>query len=184
MGRLQQRWTRVVLMALTAALAFSVGLTMGGLMGSLGLPVRLRAALAAGNPPAVAVLPAPANPDRPEDATAPQDPLRSRISLPPTATSTLVATPAQPATLVPVAPIVAIATLGPPPTAILEPIGEDNLAPLAAPTPAALFAEATAPRLALSGLRHEWQTWNNCGPATLATLLSNWGSPLTQADIG
>lgn len=36
----------------------------------------------------------------------------------------------------------------------------------------------------LAGLRHEWQTWNNCGPATLATYLSYYGSGLDQAAIG
>lgn len=29
-----------------------------------------------------------------------------------------------------------------------------------------------------------WQTWNNCGPATLAMNLSYYGSTLTQAEIG
>jgi len=36
----------------------------------------------------------------------------------------------------------------------------------------------------LAGIRHEWQTWNNCGPATLAMYLSYFGSPLDQAAIG
>lgn len=36
----------------------------------------------------------------------------------------------------------------------------------------------------LTGLRHYWQTWNNCGPATLAMNLSYYGSPLDQAEIG
>lgn len=47
-------------------------------------------------------------------------------------------------------------------------------------------APATEPPAAasLTGLRHEWQTWNNCGPATLATYLSYYGSSLKQADIG
>jgi hypothetical protein len=35
----------------------------------------------------------------------------------------------------------------------------------------------------LTGLTHAWQTWNNCGPATLATYLSHSGSTLTQADV-
>lgn len=41
-----------------------------------------------------------------------------------------------------------------------------------------------APAVELTGLRHEWQTWNNCGPATLAMYLSYYDSSLTQADIG
>ena len=36
----------------------------------------------------------------------------------------------------------------------------------------------------LSGLRHFWQTWNNCGPATLAMNLSYYGVALDQAVIG
>ena len=40
------------------------------------------------------------------------------------------------------------------------------------------------PAHALTGIRHEWQTWNNCGPATLAMQMSHFGSPLDQADVG
>jgi tetratricopeptide (TPR) repeat protein len=36
----------------------------------------------------------------------------------------------------------------------------------------------------LAGLSHMWQTWNNCGPATLAMNLSYYGSTLSQADVG
>lgn len=39
------------------------------------------------------------------------------------------------------------------------------------------------PTLSLTGFRHAWQTWNNCGPATLSMQLSYFGSPLTQEDI-
>lgn len=35
----------------------------------------------------------------------------------------------------------------------------------------------------LSGLTHLWQTWNNCGPATLAMNLSYFGRQVSQADI-
>jgi len=34
----------------------------------------------------------------------------------------------------------------------------------------------------LTGLRHEHQGWNNCGPATLTMLLSYWGCERTQQD--
>jgi hypothetical protein len=37
--------------------------------------------------------------------------------------------------------------------------------------------------VALAGLRHEWQTWNNCGPASLSFMLSYYGSALRQADV-
>jgi len=50
-------------------------------------------------------------------------------------------------------------------------------------TPRALYAAAQQ-AAALGGIRHEWQTWNNCGPATLAMYLSYFGSPLNQAAIG
>ncbi len=36
----------------------------------------------------------------------------------------------------------------------------------------------------LTGLRHEWQTWNNCGPATIAMNLSYFGSTIDQAQAG
>lgn len=53
--------------------------------------------------------------------------------------------------------------------------------PTVAPTPLHQPASAS---VQLSGFSHEWQTWNNCGPATLAMNLSYYGSTLTQADIG
>lgn len=52
--------------------------------------------------------------------------------------------------------------------------------PTATPTPAYRPA-ATA--VALTGFTHTWQTWNNCGPATLAMHLSYFGSTLSQADV-
>lgn len=55
--------------------------------------------------------------------------------------------------------------------------------PLPSPTPAPLHRPAL-PSVHLSGLRHFWQTWNNCGPATLAMNLSYYGSTLDQAAIG
>jgi tetratricopeptide (TPR) repeat protein len=39
------------------------------------------------------------------------------------------------------------------------------------------------PAVRLTGLTHAWQTWNNCGPATLAMNLSYFGSRTTQAEI-
>ncbi len=50
------------------------------------------------------------------------------------------------------------------------------------PTPAPLYAPTKA-SVELTGLRHEWQTWNNCGPDTLAMNLSYYGLALTQADV-
>ncbi|MCC9076251.1 C39 family peptidase [Litorilinea aerophila] len=53
-------------------------------------------------------------------------------------------------------------------------------APTATPTP---FIQPPQVAVTLTGLRHMWQTWNNCGPATLAMALSYYGSSLDQADI-
>ena len=55
-----------------------------------------------------------------------------------------------------------------------------TISPSTTPTP---VYQTTAPTVELTGFRHEWQTWNNCGPATLAMYLSYYGSSLTQADI-
>ncbi|MBO9393832.1 MULTISPECIES: C39 family peptidase [Caldilinea] len=53
------------------------------------------------------------------------------------------------------------------------------------PTPFPTRSIAPAqPSALLSGVRHEWQTWNNCGPATLAMNLSYYGSLLDQGAIG
>ena len=67
----------------------------------------------------------------------------------------------------------------PSPTATPEPTATST--PTATATPAPLVM---AGAWRLSGLRHAWQTWNNCGPATLATYLSYYGSELDQAAIG
>jgi tetratricopeptide (TPR) repeat protein len=69
----------------------------------------------------------------------------------------------------------------------------NHVAEVVAPTPlstatvipeVAPLYQPPAPSMQLSGLAHFWQTWNNCGPATLATNLSYYGSTLDQADIG
>ena len=44
--------------------------------------------------------------------------------------------------------------------------------PSSEPTPS---PTALSSRVLLSGIRHEYQGWNNCGPATLAMALSFWG---------
>jgi hypothetical protein len=49
---------------------------------------------------------------------------------------------------------------------------------LITPTPTLTpFPSATPPppALKLNGIRHEWQTFNNCGPANVAMILSYWG---------
>ncbi len=62
----------------------------------------------------------------------------------------------------------------------VAPISAPAVAP---PTPVPSHQPA-AQRVELTGFNHQWQTWNNCGPATLSMNLSYYGSPLTQADIG
>lgn len=47
--------------------------------------------------------------------------------------------------------------------------------PTPSPTPVASYT--------LTGLRHERQGWNNCGPTTLAMALSFWGRAETQYDV-
>ncbi|MCX7853012.1 MAG: C39 family peptidase [Caldilineales bacterium] len=71
-------------------------------------------------------------------------------------------------------------TLPPSPTATPTdtPIPTATLAPTATPAPV-----ASAEVVRLTGIRHAWQTWNNCGPATLAMHLSYFGSALTQEDV-
>ncbi|MBI1299826.1 hypothetical protein GC175_33290 [bacterium] len=61
-----------------------------------------------------------------------------------------------------------------------------SLPPTAVPptaTPAPIYAQA-GESATLSGFSYIRQTWNNCGPATLAMNLSYWGSSLDQATIG
>lgn len=58
--------------------------------------------------------------------------------------------------------------------------------PTAPPAPQALPPHTSAslpPSAQLSGMRHQQQTWNNCGPATLSMLLSYFGGTDTQGDI-
>ncbi|MFQ5855870.1 MAG: tetratricopeptide repeat protein [Anaerolineae bacterium] len=57
---------------------------------------------------------------------------------------------------------------------------------LPTPTPTSTPTPSPSPLPAatlLSGFTHAWQTWNNCGPATLAMNLSYLGHPEAQADI-
>lgn len=66
------------------------------------------------------------------------------------------------------------------------PLPTDTPAPTATPPPAPPVAleQPVQPAVELTGFRHYWQTWNNCGPATLAMNLSYYGSALDQSDIG
>jgi tetratricopeptide (TPR) repeat protein len=62
--------------------------------------------------------------------------------------------------------------------------------PSSEPTPAPTDLPHVAPRVQLpppsvklTGISHWWQTWNNCGPATLAMNLSYYGRKSSQADV-
>jgi hypothetical protein len=70
---------------------------------------------------------------------------------------------------------VLIPTATPPPTATVPPLP---------PTAPAVAHQSAQPAVTLTGFTHMWQTWNNCGPATLAMNLSYFGSTLGQAEIG
>lgn len=67
----------------------------------------------------------------------------------------------------------------PAPTATAKPKAT-AVAAKAAPTRDSAFP----PALRLEGLAHYWQTWNNCGPATLSMNLSYFGIKIGQEKIG
>ena len=79
-------------------------------------------------------------------------------------------------------PTPAATLLPPPPLTLPTDAGLPRAAPTAVLTPKPLF-QAAAAQVMLAGVRHEWQTWNNCGPATLSFQLSYFGSALCQEDI-
>ena len=42
--------------------------------------------------------------------------------------------------------------------------------------------EGLSSQVQLTGLTHQWQTWNNCGPATVTTQMSYFGRSESQAE--
>lgn len=66
------------------------------------------------------------------------------------------------------------------PTPEPQPTLEPTVAPTETPAPQ-LFSPA-GPTAYLTGIRHEQQTWNNCGPATISMLLSRFGRTETQRE--
>ncbi|MGH2543915.1 MAG: C39 family peptidase, partial [Ardenticatenaceae bacterium] len=116
----------------------------------------------------------------PVSAVAPEEALQ-RLQLAPVATPAL----ADPAAS-------AVQSAGPPVEGAQAPVTEGNASPAmegeqsepAAPVvPERTTVPLFLPPLAsahLEGLRHEYQGWNNCGPATLAMNLSFYGRPETQ----
>lgn len=76
-------------------------------------------------------------------------------------------------------PQVYTATSMPSPTPLpLDQLATPPPTPLPAVTPTLLPG-----KIQLSGMRHEYQGWNNCGPATLSMALSFWGWQGDQYDI-
>jgi tetratricopeptide (TPR) repeat protein len=57
------------------------------------------------------------------------------------------------------------------------------LPPTFTPPPTPLPTPTPPISVTLTGLRHEHQGWNNCGPTTLAMALSYWGRNETQYDV-
>ena len=74
-----------------------------------------------------------------------------------------------------------LATLPPPPVT-----GQESTAvPSATPSPTAVPTNTPLPipaSLRLDGFTHQFQTWNNCGPATIAMALSYYGMNLDQSE--
>lgn len=151
-------WLRnpAVIAVMVILLAGGAVLAAGSLRygGFEGLRLRARVAMASHSLPAEHSLPRPAT-RTPKSASV-------AIDLPPSATPIPPVSPALPAT-------------------VAEPAGPST------PVPTEIPNEISAPlptAIALAGLRHAWQTWNNCGPATLAMNLSYYGSTLGQEEIG
>jgi tetratricopeptide (TPR) repeat protein len=69
------------------------------------------------------------------------------------------------------------------PSPTVEPTTEPTVAPTPVPSPTPLLFSSPGVTALLSGIRHQQQTWNNCGPATLSMMLSYFGRPETQKDI-
>jgi tetratricopeptide (TPR) repeat protein len=67
------------------------------------------------------------------------------------------------------------------PTSATVTLLEQAATPPAAPAaPAALLPSGNS--IQLSGFKHQWQTWNNCGPATITMNTSYFGRPETQVE--
>ncbi|GIK36434.1 MAG: hypothetical protein BroJett011_02670 [Chloroflexota bacterium] len=78
-----------------------------------------------------------------------------------------------------------------PPTAVPTlAVSATTPAPLASPSPTAVpptpiptvALASVSPKIQLSGFTHQWQTWNNCGPATITMNMSYYGRPETQVE--
>jgi len=70
----------------------------------------------------------------------------------------------------------------PPPTPSPTTVPTATPSPAPSPTPTP-FLTPVAGQVLLEPMTHVWQTWNNCGPATVAMCLSYFGRAETQAEI-
>lgn len=78
-----------------------------------------------------------------------------------------------------------------PPTAVPTlVVSTTTLLPPASPSPTAVPPtpistvplQSVSSKIQLSGFTHQWQTWNNCGPATITMDMSYYGRPETQVE--
>jgi tetratricopeptide (TPR) repeat protein len=76
-------------------------------------------------------------------------------------------------------PLVLLPTVTPTPIFTEQP----TATPTQEPTPTLPAYAPAAPFVELTGLRHRWQSWNNCGPTTLSMHLSYFGTILEPEAI-
>lgn len=76
------------------------------------------------------------------------------------------------------APATAQADLLPPP--VVPPTATPTT--VSSPTPLPVVQAPLPDRVQLDGIVHQWQTWNNCGPATVTMNMSYFGYSATQAE--
>ena len=122
--------------------------------------------------PVLVPTPLPVSTVRSTRVASPSPTTTSRASQPPPEPTSTVRRAQPAAASATRAPRSLSATASPPAPTRLPP------SPTPAPPPTALPAAVR-----LTGLTHAWQTWNNCGPATLAMNLSYFGRRATQADV-
>jgi len=72
----------------------------------------------------------------------------------------------------------------PTPEATSQPPPSPTASPSPSPSATPIAPLTLAPRVVLGPFVHDWQTWNNCGPATLSIGLSYFEIARTQSAIG
>jgi tetratricopeptide (TPR) repeat protein len=101
------------------------------------------------------------------------------IALTLTPTGTPVASLASPETPPPTATPTPELIVSPSPEATAPPQGEAHPPPNSGDT---IELRTAGSQVQLTGLTHQWQTWNNCGPATITMFMSYFGRPETQVE--